>query len=71
MLICRLVRGMLSDAADHRLPWWKRAFVRSHLAICRPCSRVDASLLRTLDILGELGKVPPAGPDSPPDTTPR
>lgn len=71
MLICRLVREMLSDAADRRLPWWKRAFVRSHLAICRPCSRVNASLHRTLDILGELGKVPPAGPESSPDATPR
>jgi hypothetical protein len=62
---------MLSDAHDHRLPWWKRAFVRSHLWICRPCGRVDASLHRTLDILGELGEVPPAGPASPPDATPR
>jgi hypothetical protein len=71
MLICRLTRQMLSDAADHRLPWWKAAFVRSHLVVCGPCRRVDASLHRTLELLGALGETPPAEPKRPPDETPR
>ncbi|MBI5499671.1 MAG: zf-HC2 domain-containing protein [Deltaproteobacteria bacterium] len=66
MPICRLARGMMSDGADGRLPWWKALFLRSHLWICGPCRRVDASLHRTLDLLGELGRrsTDDAGPPS-------
>ncbi len=54
MPTCRVVRPLLSDAADGQLPWWKAAMVRFHLFICPPCRRLDRSLHRTLGVLAEL-----------------
>lgn len=68
MPTCRVVRRLLSDAADHQLPWWASAMVRLHLALCAPCRSVDASLRRTLEALAALGgpgPEPGSGPAAP------
>lgn len=53
----------MSDDLDDALPWYKRAFVRSHVFICPPCRRVHEQLAGTVELLRELRDEPPADDD--------
>ena len=54
LLDCPTVRRHLSDARDGQLPRWKHAMLRAHLATCKVCPEVEASLDETVSMLGEL-----------------
>lgn len=58
MLLCDGVRRDLSDALDGKLPAWRVAVIRMHLAVCEPCEAIARSLKRTVDLLHELRDEP-------------
>jgi predicted anti-sigma-YlaC factor YlaD len=60
MFICDVARRHMSDDLDDALPWHTRAFVRVHLAVCRPCQRVRRQLKDTVTLLRELKDEPVA-----------
>jgi len=38
MMKCREAAQLISRGMDQRLPWWQRASLRFHLAICDACT---------------------------------
>ncbi|RYZ05589.1 MAG: zf-HC2 domain-containing protein [Myxococcales bacterium] len=54
LLECHVVRRHLSDLYDGRLPRWRSALVRAHLATCTVCPQVDVSMRETIDLLHRL-----------------
>ena len=38
MMKCREAAQLISRGMDERLPWWQRASLRFHLAICDACT---------------------------------
>lgn len=59
MMSCDEVARELSDALDGELSLWRRLQIRMHLAMCKVCRRVSASLGRTVDTLHSLRDEPP------------
>ncbi len=50
----------LSDFVEGELTGWRRWRVARHLATCEYCQAVYRSLLRTLDVLRDVGTIEPA-----------
>lgn len=58
MLLCNSVRRDLSDALDGKLPPWRLAVIRLHLAVCTQCKAIARSLDRTVSLLHALRDEP-------------
>jgi predicted anti-sigma-YlaC factor YlaD len=59
MMSCDEVARELSDALDGELSLWRRFQIRLHLAMCKVCRQVAASLERTVETLHALRDEPP------------
>jgi predicted anti-sigma-YlaC factor YlaD len=59
MMSCDEVARELSDALDGELSLWRMTQVRLHLAMCKMCREVKASLERTVHVLHTLRDEPP------------
>ena len=60
MFICDMARKHMSDDLDDALPWYTKAFVRSHVLVCPPCRRMHKQLVETVDLLHALKDEPVA-----------